>query len=529
MANSDYTRQTTGSFATTAKLVASITARSTRLTLTSVLSVLNQTPVVGALVLVGNEFMQISSISGTNWGVKRGCLDTLPQAHDSGSAVYIVGDRTATDRTEYLGSATVALKLRPRTTSGIVPIDYTPPNQLVFANRFVRPYPPGNLRANGVTWLDGCTLNDTTDLSLTWAARNRVVQADAIVSHTDASVAAEVGTTYTVKLHTDAGTLVRTVTGLTGTSWTYTFDEMVTDFNLAPLKDTGVYPAYLTFEAVRDGWSSWQHYSMRLSLNTDDIADQSPAQLAAAMRAFWEFEENAAGTTFADAKGAYPMTVRNASGPMATSAATATGLVGRAFNPNMIDDTAAYIPLASNFRFTNASVTMVMWATGQPASGTTRFLLGNIGSAATGFQLYLSADSATEALAFSATTDGGVSGRVQLISTRNLQSGVWTLVACTLDRAANQLVLRTRPVGGAVLKETIAFPGALFTGAGTGGNFAIGDGLSNDNTFFSGTRQGLFKVDQAFVADLAMTDAQFDYLFNGGAGKSWAQIQADAT
>jgi hypothetical protein len=526
MANTDYARRTTGSFASVATLVTPITARSDRLVLTGVLSVLGQTPQVGSLILVEDEFMAIASITGTTWGVKRGCLDTVPKSHNGRATVYLVGDRVATDKVEYLGGATITLKLRPRTTSGMVPIEYTPPNQIVFGNRFVRPYPPANLRANGVTWLDGCTLNATTDLTLTWATRNRVAQSDAILGHTDAGVAPEPGTTYTVKLYTDAGTLVRTVSGLTGTSWVYTFDAMVADFGLDPLRGTGIYPAYLTFESVRDGWASWQHYSMRLDLDTDDIADPTVVQLHNAMRAFWEFEENASGNTFADAKGAFPLTVRNASGPMLTSSATAAGLVNRAFYPNMTDNLAAYIPAASNFRFANSSVTIGMWATGIGSSGgSTRFLFGNFGSSGTGYQIYLSTDSSSDSLNFAVTTDGTTAGRVRIISLANLHPSVWTFVACTLDRAANQLVLRTRAVGGAVRKETVAFPGALFTGSGAGSNFAIGDALSNDNTFFSGTRHGLYKVDQAFIADIALTDLQFDYLFNDGAGRRWNDLR----
>lgn len=531
MANTDYSERVTGSFCTVAKTVANVSAQSTSVLVTDVREVAGQPLAAGALLLIENEFMVCTSLTGTTMLVKRGCLDTVPQDHPGGVTIFVVGNRVASDFTEYLGTETLSLKLLSKTTSGTVPIAYAPPQALTFGQRFARPYPPAQVRVNGQHWRTVVTMDDNTQsIVLTWVERNRIVQADAILGHADAGVAAEVGTTYTVKLYTDAGTLVRTISGLTGTTWTYTFAEMVDDFGLAALQGTGIYTAYLTFGSVRDGHQSWQGYAVPLALDTADIADPSATLLLASMRSFWEFEENDASTVFVDRKAAYPMNVRNTSGALATSSATNTGLVDRAFYPNDVEGVVAYIPVAANFKLPNASWTFGAWMTGHGGSGgTTKFLLGNVGSDATQFQAYLSIDSTTDTIQFNATTNGAVSGRVSVNSGGNLDSSVMTLVTATLDRTANMLIVRRRRVGtGAMSSAQAAFPGALYTGTTTA-NWCVADAMSSDGTYFSGTRHGLHRVDQAFIVDRAITDQQFDYLFNAGAGKSWAQIQTDAT
>jgi len=173
MANSDYTQRTTGAFCTVAKLTTPLQPSSTQMAVTDLRTVDGEPAAVGSLVYLDDEFVELTSISGSLWGIKRGCLDTLPVAHSSGVSVFVIGTRVASDLTEYLPTATISLKLLTRTTSGVVPIEYAPPNQLTFNSRFARPYPPGLFRANGQHWTSAPLIDGTTSLNLTWVGRNR--------------------------------------------------------------------------------------------------------------------------------------------------------------------------------------------------------------------------------------------------------------------------------------------------------------------------------------------------------------------
>jgi hypothetical protein len=532
MANSDYINRTTGAFCSIAKLATPVQPTTTQFAVSDLRLVEGEPAAVGAVLLINDEFMAISAVSGSVWTVKRGCIDTIPGAHGSGSNVFILGTRVASDETEYLGTETISLKLLAKTTAGRVPIEYAPPAQIIFDRRFARPYPPAQMRANGVAWVTEVVMDSDIDLALTWVGRNRVMQADQILGQADAGVTAEDGTTYTVKMYTDADVLVRTVTGITGLSWTYTFSQMIEDYGLIAFADTGIYRAYLTFYAMRDGLTSWQGYRVPLALDTGDMANASALALYGAMRAFWEFEDNSSGTTFADAKATYPLSIRNSAGALASSAATAgtpNAFVNRVFYPNSTEGIVAYIPVSAGFKLPNTSWTFGAWLAGSSgAGGSTRFVMGNIGSAATDFQAYLGIDSGSNTLVFGATTDGTTVGRVMITSSAQLDPSTMTLITCTFDRAANLLKLRwRRSNAGSMSSAQATFTGALYTGS-TNANFAINDALSGDSTYFSGDRSALVRADQAFVVNLAIDDTQFDYLFNGGAGVSWASLSADA-
>jgi len=536
MANSDYTERAVGAFCTVAKLVSSVLPAYQQIIVADVKTVDGEPAGPGGVLLVNDEFMVINSISGNVWSVKRGCIDTVPKQHGAGATIFLLGTRVASDGVEYLPTETISLKLLARTTSSVVPIENTPPNQITFNNRFARPYPPGRVRVNNAPWHVGVTLDGATDLALTWYGRNKVVQADQVLGHEDAAVTAEVGTTYTVRLYTESDVLVKTIAGITVSPWSYSFAQMVGDFALSSFADTGIYTAYMTLRSVFDGIESADFYSIPLRLDTSDIGNTPTTTIQAAARAFWEFEESDTGSVFKDRVGNYPMTVRLGGSLIETK--TATGFdtsggphkfIGRTFMPAFTDDFTTYIPTAANFKLLNADWTFGLWVSGRAASsGSSRFLMGNVGSDATQFQAYMSIDSATDSLNFNVSTDGTVTGRTVLATAWQLAASEMALITFTLDRAANQIKARMRKVSDpAMASAQTAFAGALFTGASTA-NFAINDALSSDTTFFSGSRECVNKADQAFVLNMAISDTDFGYLFNAGLGKTWAQIRHDA-
>src|SRR5690606_29261097 len=105
----------------------------------------------------------------------------------------------------------------PETGSRQLPLDSATALPLTFDARQARPYPPAGLLVNGEenpVLLPG-------EITLTWAHRDRLLQADQLIDQSAASVGPEAGTTYTVRWYLN-DTLVHTDSGITGTASSYT-------------------------------------------------------------------------------------------------------------------------------------------------------------------------------------------------------------------------------------------------------------------------------------------------------------------
>jgi len=266
MANSDYSvTATSAPFCPNAQIVNAVGPLTTVFDIENLRSTGVDEILAGEAAMINDEIVKVVSISSTELVVARGCADTIPQAHAAGSRIWFFNDSIGYDGREYAGSETVGVKILPKTASSQVPIEYSPPSALTFNFRFARPYAPGLVEVNGDPFTEVKTINPTNDtLSLTWAHRDRVTQFDQLIDHLATSIGPEAGTTYTVKAHRSSdNSVVRTTTGITGASWTYPLATARSDFGItvgavgAPVVLTD---GYLTLEAVRDGYTSWQKY-----------------------------------------------------------------------------------------------------------------------------------------------------------------------------------------------------------------------------------------------------------------------------
>lgn len=208
---------------------------------------------VGMAVMINDEIMRLNSKNLPTLSVSRGCADTLPaKFHPSNSVVWFFDNDTGTDGREYTAASTVGVKLLPYTSGGAVPVASAPPHTLTFNWRFARPYPPANIKCNGVPWdgePQGFSQSDNA-LTLSWVHRNRVLQSDQLIGHGEASVTPESGTTYGITVHKQTGELVRTVTVPGGTTWSYPISQAHSD---------GVGAAgYIELFSQRDGLTSFQ-------------------------------------------------------------------------------------------------------------------------------------------------------------------------------------------------------------------------------------------------------------------------------
>lgn len=241
--------QGTGDWVASGLLVAALGRGATAFTLTAGTDL--DMVAVGALALVGNELVRIatwsaSTLSGT---LARGCVDTVPADHAAGARMWIMSDGIIdSDPTEYAPSVTIQARLLTQTSAGTLAGALAATDSLTLARRADRPYPPGRLRINGLA--NPATV--TGAVTVSWAHRDRKLQADQVVDTEQASIGPEPGTTYRLRLYSGA-TLKRTYTGIGGTSQTYTTEHETADggpFN----------PLRIVLDAVRDGlYSSQAH------------------------------------------------------------------------------------------------------------------------------------------------------------------------------------------------------------------------------------------------------------------------------
>jgi hypothetical protein len=265
-------------------------------------------------------------------------------------------------------------------------------------------------------------------------------------------------------------------------------------------------------------------------------APPEAASIYGALRSWWALDDNDASSTYVDLHGSNPMTLRTGGSTTATSVissnASTDARVGRGAAMARTVNRAAYIPRSNTaLDLTDTSFTFGGWMRIGLAAATASFLMGRAGSAAGQFYAYLILDGADNTLRADITTDGTTATRTRTAGTTAWSSSELQLITFTLDRAANEIVLRLRRPGansGNLVKQSAAFAGALFTGS-TAANFFLGHLLSSDGTFFAGDRNGIHSADECFFLDSAITDAEFNYLYNSFNGRSYAQLVADAT
>jgi hypothetical protein len=212
----------------------------------------------GSLAMIDDEIVGVVSYdeeTGTVT-VKRGVVDTIPAPHAEGVAVWLL-DEVAEDATEYATGETVTGVALTRTSSDLLTPEEATPQAVTLGGRIARPYPPGNVKIDGVSIY--AMTGEYPVPVITWTHRDRIAQADQIVGHAEGSVGPEPGTTYTIRVYGPGDTEpMRTVEGLAVLTWTYTADMQAEDGN----------PSAVTFEleSVRDDLPSYFHYTFVVAM-----------------------------------------------------------------------------------------------------------------------------------------------------------------------------------------------------------------------------------------------------------------------
>ena len=218
--------------------------------------------IVNTFAVIGTEIVKVKAIdvAAGQVTIARGVLDTVPGTHSGGDRIWFVESAGAFVDFEYAVTEQPGVKFLTTTGKGQLDIgDATAYNVSVFDSRQTRPYVPGNFKINSVSYPASFSGQPT----ISWSHRDRLQQTVSIIEHSSGNVGDREGgtVTYTLKIYDQDNVLIRTETGLTGTSYTYNEEDEIADSGLGsgdPLNSQLRFVLY----SVRDGYDSWQQYDI---------------------------------------------------------------------------------------------------------------------------------------------------------------------------------------------------------------------------------------------------------------------------
>lgn len=274
-AGQDFVEVGTAGFAPTGTLTTALLQSAADVTITLTTAYGLESLVAGQLAQIDHELFAVVSVDETTSQVtlSRGMLDTVPAHHAVGARFFGIGAAREIPTHEYTATDAPAVKFLGRT--GIGELDEgsaTARTADAFDSRIDRPYNVGNLKIEGQAY--PLSIPETGDIDLTWNHRDRTdtVQLQSLVKQDTATdYGPEATTTYTIEVYDETNTLVRTVTGETGTSWTYTNAMERSDCGLAdddPLNNSLRFVMW----AVRGSYTSWQKHDITVTRSVLDPA-----------------------------------------------------------------------------------------------------------------------------------------------------------------------------------------------------------------------------------------------------------------
>lgn len=213
---------------------------------------------IGQALLINDELVRLDTLD-VDTGVAiitRGVGDTIPQAHPAAAIAWTVDDDLVSDKRAYTEGETVFAKVLTRTSSQVLDPDLADEQEITLIGRHGRPYPPANVKVGGTSIFGA--VGEQPEPVITWAERNRLTQADALLGHTEATVAPEVDQEYTIRIYDVHGDLLRTEEGIVGDTWTYDATMQAADNPTSAI--------FVELESTRGDYTSWQHYRFAVVL-----------------------------------------------------------------------------------------------------------------------------------------------------------------------------------------------------------------------------------------------------------------------
>lgn len=183
------------------------------------------------IFLIDDEILAFSTVTFNNdgtvtiAGVLRGLYDTVPADHALGAAVWFLGAGPGkVNQVAFPIDLSLSVKCLPSNNYGTVAAGSVTAVTLTTDSRAKLPYPPGNVLVNSFSY----PVTVLGDAVMTWADRNRVTQGQDGLAQTASSVAGGVEGNYTIEILIDS-VLIRTLTGQTGNTFTYTAAQRAID------------------------------------------------------------------------------------------------------------------------------------------------------------------------------------------------------------------------------------------------------------------------------------------------------------
>jgi hypothetical protein len=218
---------------------------------------------VGSYGYIDDEAVSVAAIDTSTKTItlNRGLLDTTPAVHNSGD-VFFMDFYRAANHFEYAAGEDIRGVIRPQFSLGTLDRSKATVMSHTMAGRPYRPYPPGNLKLNGVRF--PAQLSHLDDLVITWAHRNRAQQTAYMVKQNEGNIGPEAGVSYKVSIaNSIIGDLLLDYS-VDGTETSATFTA--SNFQQAAIaegysSDLSTYVgSTMTVEvkAIRDGYYSWQ-------------------------------------------------------------------------------------------------------------------------------------------------------------------------------------------------------------------------------------------------------------------------------
>lgn len=224
---------------------------------------------IGQCALLDDEIVQIIDIDPVQQQiqVKRGCIDTVPVAHDALSSLWIYGDiATVAERAVKTGQ-TVNIKLLSQTSQGVFDIEKATTQSLLVGNRLQKPFPPAHIKINGLSYPN--TINELKNI--TWSGRNKISQNTTILDQTAPHQIAEDSTTFSliISKKTSANGAYQVVAqkhGMTSYQLDIIKTGTATDGQLVANLENAVM-VKVELWAVKDGLDSLQRHNVEFEIN----------------------------------------------------------------------------------------------------------------------------------------------------------------------------------------------------------------------------------------------------------------------
>lgn len=215
--------------------------------------------VPGALAMIGSgadaELVRIDAVNGAELTIGRGVGDTVPRAWEPGTRLWVLDGSVAIASVEFAAGEAVDARATTDAPAGSTPVGSAPGATVTMEARAALPYPPGRLRIEGEAEPEAIT----GEFTVTWAHRDRLLQADQLVDQEAASVGPEPTTRYALRLLDDADAVLVEKLDIDGTTAT------------VDLAYTG--DLTLQLYAISDAGASWQRH-VRTFAYTEDGATE---------------------------------------------------------------------------------------------------------------------------------------------------------------------------------------------------------------------------------------------------------------